>query len=348
MTAKWMRIGVAGLLGLVLALAASTSFAQRSEAQKKLAAERSARVDAMRKLVEQLKGMEIMAGTKVVDFALLEDVIKGRTEDVVRGCRERGPAKYYADGTCELTLEVTVAVVTENLKHILKGQYRGDKFTGEEFTQLTIKTEKQIIEATGSGSDVDLTAPEPAAGGPAGGETGLREPPGTGVWRTVPGRERLKAMRAAELDGKRKLVERIYGTLIVGNTTVRDFALESDEINARCRAFIQGATVQGYRYLPDGIVEARVVMPVNEVVIQLKKIMEGYYRGDRFHGKDFEQIKITVGTKDFEEIGKGALGYTPPPSSEIKVNVDVEKREVVPSEGKKEGGVVIEKKTVVE
>ena len=341
MTARWMRVGVAGLLGIVLALSASVALAQRSEAQKKLAAERVARVDAMRKLVEQLKGMEIMAGTKVVDFALLEDVIKGRTQDVVRGCREAGPAKYFADGTCELTLEVTVAVVTENLKMIMKGSYHGDRFQGQEFEQLTIKTEKQILQATGSGSDTDLTAPETAEG-PGGGETALREPPRTGVWARIPGRERLKAQRAAEMDGKRKLVERVFGTQITANTTVRDFALENDEIMAQCRAFIVGATVQGYRYLPDGIVEARVVMPVDEVIVNLKRILEGHYHGDRFHGKDFEQIKITIGTKDFEEVGKGAIGITPEPDREIKVDVDIEKKEVIPP------GKPVEKKQIVE
>jgi len=348
MATRWLRIGVASVLGVVLALSASVGFAQRSEAQKHLAAERAARMDAMRKLVEQLKGMEIRSGTTVVDFALLEDVIKGRTEDVVRGCRESAPAKHYADGTCELTLEVTVAQVTENLKQVIKGHYHGDRFHGTELEELSIKTEKTVMQATGSGSDVDLTAPETPAAGPGGGETTLHEPPMAGVWARIPGRERLKAQRAAEMDGKRKLVERVFGTQIMANTTVRDFALESDEIRGRCEAFIQGASVQGYRYLPDGIVECRVVMPVEEVVVNLQRILQGHYHGDRFHGTDFEQIKVTIGTKDFEEVGKGAVGINPEPESEVKVKVDIEKKEIIPPGGKEEKGVTIEKKTVVE
>ena len=329
MTARWMRVGVAGLLGLMLALSASVASAQRSDAQKKLAAERAARMDGMRKLVEQLKGMEIMSGTTVVDFALLEDVIKGRTEEVVRGCREAGPARYAADGTCELTLEVTVAQVTENLKQVIKGHYHGDRFHGTEVDELTIKTDLKVMQATGSGSDVDLTAPEtPAA--EVGGAPALRELPRNGVWARVPGRERLKAQRAAEMDGKRKLAERIFGTEIAANTTVRDFALESDEIRGRCEAFIVGAQVLGYNYLPDGIVECRVSMPVDEVITNLKRILEGHYHGDRFHGKDFEEISVKITTKDFEEVGKGAIGITPEPDKEIKVDVDVKKKEIVP------------------
>ena len=330
MTARWMRVGVAGLLGLVLALSASVALAQRSDAQKKLAAERAARMDGMRKLVEQLKGMEIMSGTTVVDFALLEDVIKGRTEDVMRGAREAGPAKYAADGTCELTLEVTVAQVTENLRQVIKGHYHGDRFQGTQIDELTIKTDLKVMQATGSGSDVDLTAPEAPAAEVGGAPPAMREPPRNGVWARVPGRERLKAQRAAEMDAKRKLAERIFGTEISANTTVRDFALENDEIRGRVQAFIVGASVQGYNYLPDGIVECRVTMPVDEVVANLKRILEGQYHGDRFHGKDFEEISVKVTTKDFEEVGKGAIGITPEPDREIKVDVDVKKKEIVP------------------
>ncbi|MFM8683308.1 MAG: hypothetical protein ACKOEG_05965 [Chthoniobacterales bacterium] len=40
------------------------------------------------------------------------------------------------------------------------------------------------------------------------------------IWEQAGVRERLKAVRAAELDGNRLLVERIYGLQVDGDTTV--------------------------------------------------------------------------------------------------------------------------------
>ena len=56
-------------------------------------------------------------------------------------------------------------------------------------------------------------------------------------------RHRLLAMRASKLDAYRSLVERIYGTIIFGNSTVNSLVLKHDEFRAAIDSVIRGARV---------------------------------------------------------------------------------------------------------
>ena len=132
------------------------------------------------------------------------------------------------------------------------------------------------------------------------------------VWKRIPGHERLKAVKAAQIAGQRKLLEKVFQTPLGANATVRDFALETDEIAAACRAFIQEARIKDSpRFLPEGTVEVRVAIPVSVVIENLKRICEKSYRGDRFHSKDFDALKTADGAQEFEEVGKVPVGSTP-------------------------------------
>ncbi len=55
--------------------------------------------------------------------------------------------------------------------------------------------------------------------------------------------KRLLAMRSSKLDAYRSLAERVYGTVIVGNSTVRDFVLKDDSFHTAVDAVIRGAKV---------------------------------------------------------------------------------------------------------
>ena len=48
------------------------------------------------------------------------------------------------------------------------------------------------------------------------------------IWVKAGPQQRLKALRAAELDGDRLLCERVYGLMIDADTSVQDLALEND------------------------------------------------------------------------------------------------------------------------
>ena len=58
------------------------------------------------------------------------------------------------------------------------------------------------------------------------------------IWEQAGPREGLKAVRAAELDGNRLLIERIFGIQIDGDTTVYDLALQDDEVTGAVQAFL--------------------------------------------------------------------------------------------------------------
>jgi hypothetical protein len=62
---------------------------------------------------------------------------------------------------------------------------------------------------------------------------------------------RLKAARAAELDAKRKLAERIAGLNIRAETTVRDFATQYDHVSSLVDALMVDAVVADTRFTSD-------------------------------------------------------------------------------------------------
>ena len=77
------------------------------------------------------------------------------------------------------------------------------------------------------------------------------------------GRGRLMALRAAEIDAKRNLLETIEGVRIDSATIVKNFQTESDVIYSRMSGFIRGARRHGdERYNSDGTVEVDVAVPL--------------------------------------------------------------------------------------
>jgi hypothetical protein len=75
---------------------------------------------------------------------------------------------------------------------------------------------------------------------------------------------KLRARRAAELDGMRKLAEQINGLRIQSATTVRDFVTQHDEIATQVQAVLAGAVVDSPEYGGD-IARVKVSLPASEV-----------------------------------------------------------------------------------
>ncbi len=82
-------------------------------AQARLGAERAAKMDAFRNLLEQAKGVQISAGRTVGD-AMTSDEIRGRVEGVIRGFKVVNK-RYYSDSGVELDVEVPLAALTSVL-----------------------------------------------------------------------------------------------------------------------------------------------------------------------------------------------------------------------------------------
>jgi hypothetical protein len=77
---------------------------------------------------------------------------------------------------------------------------------------------------------------------------------------TSPSHNRAMALQVARLDAYRKLLEAVKGVQVDSNTTVENFMITSDVINAKVSGFIQGATVMNTAYQSDGSVEVTIGM----------------------------------------------------------------------------------------
>ncbi len=76
-----------------------------NQAQARLMAERAAKVDAMRNLLEQTYGVRIKSRTTVRDFITQNDTIKARVNAYIKGARVID-TKYLSDGSVEVEMEI--------------------------------------------------------------------------------------------------------------------------------------------------------------------------------------------------------------------------------------------------
>ncbi len=65
------------------------------------------------------------------------------------------------------------------------------------------------------------------------------------------GQSRFRAIRAAEVDAQRKLLEIVQGLHLYGETTVRDGMLQSDVVRTTVTGFLRGAVKCGEKYYRD-------------------------------------------------------------------------------------------------
>ncbi|MBN2516325.1 MAG: LPP20 family lipoprotein [Deltaproteobacteria bacterium] len=73
---------------------------------------------------------------------------------------------------------------------------------------------------------------------------------------------RPMAMRAAQVDAYRKLLEVANGVRVDATTMVRDYAVESDVVRTQVEGIVRGAQIVKSDYLSDGTVEVTVQMPL--------------------------------------------------------------------------------------
>lgn len=296
------------VLVLMMPVLASSAFGQidTSEAQQKLLAKRAAEADAYRKLAECIKGLQITSETFVRDFVAESDFIRTDMDTFIRGVR-LGEPRWYADLSCEVPAEVTVARVIEELKEIHKRHYKGNRIKGSDFEQIKRHVQKDIIRVVGMGApreDLPPDLPQGVAqqlGAPVAPEPALPD-----LWLQIGPRARMMAVRAARVDAMRKLVERIIGLRINSETIVRDFVAESDTINAVAQGTLIGASEERIYYHHDEpIVEVTMSVPLESVVRTVKELQARTTRGDRVKGLDVTQVQTQIKTQRFEATGMG-------------------------------------------
>lgn len=95
------------------------------------------------------------------------------------------------------------------------------------------------------------------------------------IFETAPAQERIKAIRVAELDATRKLMERIYGVAITSDTVIYDLVLADDQVGASLKGLVRGAkTVEGPLYLEDGQVLVVKALTLRTVIEDIRKIVK--------------------------------------------------------------------------
>lgn len=133
------------------------------------------------------------------------------------------------------------------------------------------------------------------------------------IWEKAGPRERLKATRAAEIDGNRLLVERIFGLQVDGETTVGDLALEEDAVNGVVQATLVGAiSSEEPEYLPDGRVQVVRAVKIREIVDRLNRVIKGRRLSDGSFRTISDKAKTDRKTNEkiIEVMGNAALPDT--------------------------------------
>lgn len=87
-----------------------------------------------------------------------------------------------------------------------------------------------------------------------------------------PALARITTERAAKLDAYRRLAERIYGTVITSETTVKDLTLKNDVIVNEVKGLVKGATITNTTYFSDGSVKVTAAIDGSLVKAGLEKV----------------------------------------------------------------------------
>jgi len=107
------------------------------------------------------------------------------------------------------------------------------------------------------------------------------------------GQKKLSAIRAAKLDAYRKILEIINGVKIDSETTVKDFALESDIIKSKVEGFVKGAREIGESIiLPDETVELIVEVKIFGDNSLAGVVMKDYKRDENIKKTELEPVEV--------------------------------------------------------
>ena len=92
----------------IIATGIGTPNPKLSPAQQRTSALTAARIDAYRRLMEVIKGVNLTAETVVNNSMVESDVIRTAVEGTLKGFRQVGAPRYMEDGTIELDVEASL------------------------------------------------------------------------------------------------------------------------------------------------------------------------------------------------------------------------------------------------
>ncbi len=246
---------------------------QQAGPRERLKATRAAELDADRLLAERIYGLQIDSETTVADLAAKEDTIDSAVSATLLGSITTESPEYLPDGTVQVVRAVKIREVINTLNTALKGKILSDGSfeTLSNKTKTNTEVKDSVIDAMGNAA---LPGSE--------------------------GQQKIMAKRAAEQDAYRRLAARILGIRIDGETTVRDMALENDEIVAALSHLLKGAQTTAIKYnKDDGSCEVTMAIKTADVLRTTKRTVKG--------DKVKTTIKDEIEEKTFSETGRGAM-----------------------------------------
>ncbi len=235
--------------------------------QGRLMAERAAEVDAMRRLLEQIKGLRLNSTTLVRDFVTESDEISTQASGIVIGASVASKYLHNDELIAEVTMEVPVEKIITRIKELHSQHYKGNTVTTTDIVNVKKTIQRDMIRATGCGVP-------PAKFLQQAKSAGVEMPDWMGRRVTATGQGtdpeiasaqgKLRAARAAEMDAMRKLAEQIYGLTLSSSTTVKDFVTEHDEVATQVDAVLAGAIADQTKFEGD-VATVTVSIPAAEV-----------------------------------------------------------------------------------
>jgi hypothetical protein len=124
-------------------------------ARNRLMAKRIATVDAYRKLIERIYGLQITSKTTVRDYDsdLSSDHIRGLLNQEIKGLKVE-EIRYQADGIVEVQASLTLKQVVKTLKKVCDDYYdqTGKKIKSNKFEEIENQTKRRTIAVMGMGA----------------------------------------------------------------------------------------------------------------------------------------------------------------------------------------------------
>jgi len=220
----------------------------------RLGAERAAKADALRNLLETLQGVQLSSGDKLGTLLQSDSALRARVEGTLRAFRVVSP-HYYADGGVGLEVEVDLDKLPPELVKQLAQDHGAPASSAPGPAALPAPTQEA--------GATPAQAAQPSALSGAGdvlqarGE-GRPDPSAASIAAA-----RLGAERAARIDAVRALLAALQS--IGGADAVRDAAL-----GAKVDGALRGYFVSKVHYYSDGGVALDVELPLAQLPAELR------------------------------------------------------------------------------
>ncbi len=205
----------------------------------RIMAVRQARVEAMRRLEEQIAKVFITPETTIGDFVGQSDDSDIDMSIFLQGARETHIRYHDENLIVELGMAVKLRQVYASVRTWAKTYKKGDKANLLKLEKLSITATDEVATATGIAAAPDKHLKDPTHEIKAVIAIARKAP----AWASKKLRAKSDSPKDPKDAARRKLAKKIDGLRINPDTTVRDFVDKKDEIEASLLIFLKSGRV---------------------------------------------------------------------------------------------------------